>query len=152
MLPYRAELLFSYELTLAAPVVVGPCPHELRLNFTILGGRFKGERLAGQVLPGAVDSATLRSDGVVLVDVRGLLQTDDGAIIDMAYTGVLDLGETGYADFLQGRAPDDLQVRAAPRFRAAHPAYQWLNRLQCYSVGKADLATLSAHYDVYALR
>ena len=151
MLAYRSEYLFSYQSGISAPVVVGPCPHDVRLNFSLMGGRFEGEHLKGQVLPGGADYATLRSDGVILLDVRALLQTDDGALIDMAYTGVLDLGEEGYANFLQGQVPADLQVRVAPRFRTAHPAYLWLNRLQCFSIGQADLAAQTVAYDVYAL-
>ncbi len=152
MLVHQTEHLFSYRVGIAAPEVIGPCPGDIRFNFPLTGGEVWGPRLSGKVRPGGADFATLRSDGVIILDVRGILESADGALIDIAYSGVLDLGPDGYANFLKGEMPQDLPIRAAPRFRTAHPAYQWLNRLQCYSIGAADLATQSATYDVYALR
>jgi hypothetical protein len=42
-------------------------------------------------------------------------------------------------------------VRATPRFRTAHPAYAWMNRLQCISIGQATPATPEVLFDVYGL-
>jgi hypothetical protein len=151
MMSYRSEYLFSYEVSVAPPEVIGPCPGDIRLNFGLTGGEVHGPKLQGKVRPGGGDFASLRSDGVIMVDVRGLLESHDGALIDIAYQGVLDLGPEGYANFLKGVMPAELKIRAAPRLRTAHPAYQWLNRLQCYSIGEADLAQQKARYDVYAL-
>lgn len=152
MFAHQTEHLFSYRLDIAPPEVIGPCPGDVRFNFPLTGGEVWGPRLSGKVRPGGADFATLRSDGIIILDVRGILESKDGALIDIAYSGVLDLGADGYANFLKGEMPQDLQIRAAPRFRTAHPAYQWLNRLQCYSIGTADLAKQSATYEVYALR
>jgi hypothetical protein len=151
MLSYRSEHQFSYQVSVTPPDVIGPCPSDIRLNFGLTGGEVKGPRLNGRVRPGGGDFATLRSDGVIIVDVRGVLESHDGALIDIAYSGVLDLGPEGYANFLKGVTPPELKIRAAPRLRTAHPAYQWLNRLQCYAIGEADLARQLASYDVYAL-
>jgi hypothetical protein len=152
MFTYETEHLFSYRAGLLPPEVVGPCPGDIRLNFPIADGEVWGPKLSGKVKPGGVDFATLRTDGVILVDVRGMLESSDGALIDVAYQGVLDLGPDGHANFLQGIMPPELKVRATPRFRTAHPAYQWLNRLQCYSIGEANLAKQEIAYDVYALK
>ena len=152
MYSHQTEHLFSYRAGIAPPQVIGPAPLDVRFNFGLTGGEVWGPKLTGKVLPGGADFATLRSDGVVLVDVRGTLESNDGALIDITYQGVLDLGPDGHANFLAGKMPAELKVRAAPRFRTAHPAYQWLNRLQCYSIGEADLAKLEIGYDVYALR
>ena len=149
---YRAEHLFSYRIDIAAPEVIGPSPADVRFNFPITGGEISGPRLSGKVRSGGTDFASLRADGVIILDVRGILESHDGALIDMAYSGVLDLGADGYQNFLQGVMPQQLRIRAVPRFRTAHPAYLWLNRLQCYAIGEADLAKQSASYDVYALR
>ena len=152
MLAHQTEHLFSYRVAIAAPEVIGPCPGDVRFNFPLTGGEVWGPQLSGKVRPGGVDFATLRTDGVIILDVRGLLESNDGALIDIAYSGVLDLGPDGYANFLKGVMPPQLQIRAVPRFRTAHPSYHWLNRLQCYAIGAADLAAQSATYDVYALR
>ncbi|PWR20947.1 DUF3237 domain-containing protein [Zavarzinia compransoris] len=151
MLPYSSEFAFSYTVALAPPDVVGPGPGGIRLNFRLLGGEFAGPRLKGTVLPGGTDFVTLRSDGVLDIDVRGLLKTEDGAVIDIAYKGVIDAGPDAYAGFLAGSLPAALLVRAAPRLTAAHPDYLWLNRLQFYSIGRAVPQDLKAEFDVYAL-
>ncbi len=152
MFSHQVEHLFSYRTGIASPQVIGPAPQDIRFNFALTGGEIWGPKLTGKVLAGGADCATLRTDGVVLVDVRGTLETHDGALIDIAYRGVLDLGPDGHANFLQAKMPPELKVRAAPRFRTAHPGYQWLNRLQCYSIGEANLAKLEIGYDIYALR
>lgn len=152
MIDYQTEHLFSYRVGVTAPDVVGPCPADIRINFGLTGGEVWGPKLKGRVRPGGADFAALRNDGVIMVDVRGLLESHDGALIDIAYTGVLDLGPDGYANFLKGITPPELKIRAAPRLLTAHPAYQWLNRLQCFAIGEADLVKQQASYDVYALR
>lgn len=152
MLPFQTEYLFSYRAGIAPPEVIGPAPADIRFNFPLTGGEVWGPKLTGKVRGGGADFATLRTDGVVLVDVRGVLEAHDSALIDISYQGMLDLGAEGHANFLKGVMPPELKVRAAPRFRTAHPAYQWLNRLQCVSVGEADLAKGEIRYDVYALR
>ncbi|HXY67756.1 MAG TPA: DUF3237 domain-containing protein [Mycobacterium sp.] len=102
--------------------------------------------------PGGADFGTLRTDGVFMVDVRGALESHDGALIEITYTGVMDLGPDGYEKFLGGEAPSSAAVRATPLFRTAHPAYTWMNRLQCFSIGQATPATPEVLFDVYALK
>lgn len=151
MISHKVEHLFSYRSGIAAPDVVGPCPADVRFNFALTGGEVWGPRLTGKVKAGGGDFATLRTDGVIVLDVRGMLESHDGALIDIAYSGVIDLGPEGHANFLKGVMPTELKACAAPRLRVAHPAYQWLNRLQCYSIGEANLARQEITYDVYAL-
>jgi hypothetical protein len=123
MLPFQTEHLFNYRLAVAPPQVIGPVPGDVRLDFAVMGGEASGPRLQGLVKPGGTDFATLRADGVILVDARGILESHDCALIEITYTGMIDLGPDGYADFLKGAAPALLDVRATPRFRTAHPAY-----------------------------
>lgn len=95
---------------------------------------------------------TLRRDGVAVVDVRATLETHDGALALVQYQGVIDLGPDGHDEFLRGEAPEVMRIRIAPRFCTGHPAYQWLNRLQCPGVGEYHPASRAARYDVYAVR
>ena len=48
----------------------------------ITGGTFEGPRLKGKVLPGA-DWQIVRPDGVLELEARYALETDDGALISM---------------------------------------------------------------------
>ena len=122
------------------------------MNFYCDGGRVEGTRLNGRVLPVGGDWLTIRADGVGILDVRTTLESDDGALIYTTYSGVLDLGPDGYDRFLRQELPSHIDIRTAPRFHTAHPAYQWLNRVQCVGVGRADMERSEAHYDVYAIR
>ncbi|MEV2269933.1 DUF3237 domain-containing protein [Nonomuraea africana] len=109
-----------------------PLPHPARrtrrrreTEFTpIIGGTVDGPWLRGVVLPGGGDWSNTRGR-VCELDARYLLQTEDGAVIDVVNRGYYHEG---------GPSPDqydgDLQVskagvyyRTSPAFR---PAHRWL--------------------------
>lgn len=137
--PYQFEYICSYSAQLAAPEVIGPVPEGLRANFYIGGGEASGPRLRGVLRAAGGDWLTVRRDGIGVLDVRGTMETHDGALIDLAYNGVGDLGEDGYEKFLRGELPPKIALRAAPRLRSAHPAYAWVNRLHFLNVGEVNL-------------
>jgi hypothetical protein len=149
----KLEHIFSYTAQLQAPPeVIGPTPAGLRVNFYVTGGEVSGPRLSGKLRPVGGDWLTIRPDGIGILDVRATIETDDGALIDVEYTGIGDLGEDGYDRFLRGDLPPKVPLRVAPRFLTAHPDYQWINRVQCINIGDVDLTTFLVSYDVYALR
>lgn len=152
MLPYQLEHLCSYTAQLTPPEVIGPLPEGIRINFYVTGGSATGPRLKGTLRAAGGDWLTLRSDGVGAMDVRATVETPEGALIYIAYTGVAELGADGYARFLANDPPATFSLRTAPRLSSAHPDYLWLNRLQCVGIGQADLARLEVRYDLYALR
>lgn len=151
MLKYSMEHVFSYKATLQDPVVVSGPDGDIRVNFYVSGGEVWGPKLKGKVLPIGADWLTLRKDGVCVLDVRAALESDDEAHIDVSYKGILDLGPDGHADFLKGKVPEIVQIRAAPFLRTAHPGYQWINREQFINVGEARLSQKEVQYDVYSL-
>jgi hypothetical protein len=152
MFDYRMEHICSYSAMLAnPPEVIGPVPEGIRANFYVTGGKVTGPRLWGRLRPVGADWLTIRPDGIGILDVRTTLETDDGALIFMAYSGVTDLGSGGYENFLTGHLPQRLKLSTAPRLSTAHPDFVWLNRLQCVAVGEADLQTFTVRYDVYSL-
>ena len=152
MFDYSLEHLFSYVVSLERPQMIGAIPEGIRAIFYATKGEVTGPKLRGKFLSGGGDWLTVRTDGVGILDVRGTLESDDGALIYMAYTGVGDLGEDGYQKFLRGEFPALVKLRAAPRFHTSHPEYLWLNRLQCLNIGEVDLERLEVRYDVYAVR
>jgi hypothetical protein len=108
--------------------------------------------LSGKIRPTGADWATIGRDGAVVIDVRATLETDDGALIQLTYTGRGDLGDGGYESFLRGDPVPVTELRIVPVMQCSHPDYLWLDRLQFMGVGAADLANLSVSYDVYELR
>ena len=153
MFDYTMEHICSYTATLESPPeLIGPTPEGLRLNVYVTGGEVTGPRLRGRVRPVGGDWLTIRTDGVGILDVRATIETHDGALIYIAYTGVGDLGEDGHARFLGGEPPRVLPLRTAPRLQTSHPDYTWVNRFQYVNVGEVDFESFAVAYDLYALR
>lgn len=114
----------------AVPIEIGTSAVGRRRVIPVLGGRVTGPRLKGRVLPGANDYQIIRSDGVLELQARYVIETDDGALIYVENTGMRD----GAADVLARQAagewvdPSLIYFRTVPRFETAAPAYQWLMR------------------------
>ncbi len=130
-----------FELTLSVPKIedLGATPYGERKIATVAGGSFVGERLRGTVMPSpGGDWLLLRSDGVLCLDVRMTLKTDDGELIFMNYKGmrhgpkdVLDrLGKGETVD------PSLYYMRAMPVFETASVKYGWLNRAVFVAIGR----------------
>ncbi len=153
MFDYSMEHIFSYKATLRSPPEnIGPTPEGLRMNVYVTGGTVEGPRVRGKILPVGADWLIVREDGVIILNVRATIETHDGALLYLAYTGVGEGGEDGYQRFLEGNPPTTFPIRAVPRIITSHPDYLWLNRLQCVNIGIGDLESWFAAYDVYALR
>ena len=113
-------------------------PHGTRNVVGVSGGTFEGARLRGTIVPPGGDWVTARTNGVLKIDVRLMLVTEDGARILMQYTGI------------GRRAEDGLELRTAPLFETGDERYTWLNDVQAVGVGTSSRAGI--RYDVYALR
>src|SRR5262245_61032462 len=84
----RSRPLMTLRLTTAPTQEIGAGPRGTRVTFPITGGTFEGDRLRGKVLAGGDDWTIKRSDGVVELDLRVTLETDDGALIYMTFEGI----------------------------------------------------------------
>jgi hypothetical protein len=107
------------------------------------GGVFEGPRLKGRVLPEGADWVLWRADGVMMIDVRTALRTDDGALISMQYTGLAytTTPEAGEAFRRREVVPyEQLYVRTTPRFETADPRYLWLNKVIAVANGARTAA------------
>lgn len=133
----KTRPLFAMRLSVRPLQVVGETPAGVRRIGVVFGGVFEGERLSGEILDGGSDWQILRSDGVLTLDVRLVLRTTDGAMIDMTYCGL----RHGASDVLQridrGECvdPADYYFRINPTFETASPKYDWLNRILGIGVG-----------------
>jgi len=101
---------------------VGETPYGTVSIFPVTGGSFEGDRLRGKVVAGGGDWVTVRADGTLELDLRVTLETDDGALIYMTFTGVRD--------------DPSHYFRTLPRFETAASQYAFLNRLLAVGVGE----------------
>ena len=85
------EFLYEAHIDLAPPEAIGASPFGTRNVFIVTGGTFEGPRMRGTVRPGGGDWFLTLANGVGELDVRGTMQTHDGALILVTYHGVLDV-------------------------------------------------------------
>ena len=122
--------LMTLRLATAPVQNVGAVPRGTRTIFPITGGTFEGPRLRGKVLPGGGDWVVQRPDGILELDLRITLETDDGALIHMTFEGLRDTAHDG--------AGARRYFRTVPRFETAAPAYAFLNRIIAVGSGEID--------------
>jgi hypothetical protein len=122
----RTRPLMTLRLSTAPTQDIGAGPHGTRVTFPIIGGTFEGERLRGKVLQGGDDWTVKRPDGILELDMRVTLETEDGALIYMTLEGMRD-----------DAAPGAPYFRTLPRFETADPRYAFLNRI--LAVGKGAI-------------
>ena len=133
----RTRPLMSLRLSTAPTQNVGAGPHGTRITFPITGGSFEGDRLRGKVLPGGDDWTVRRSDGVIELDLRVTLETDDGALIHMTSFGLRHGPPASMEAIARGERvdPSTYYFRTTPRFETGHPKYAFLNHLVAVSSG-----------------
>ena len=138
-LPERIETEFLYEahIDLAPPERIGASPFGLRNIFIVTGGTFEGPKLRGTVRPGGGDWFLTLANGVGELDVRGTMQTHDGALILVTYHGVLDVSPAVTQRVFAGEdvSPSEYFFRTTPRFETGDERYAWLNKTVTVATG-----------------
>jgi Protein of unknown function (DUF3237) len=132
-----SRLLMTLQVVVHGPQKIGAVPFGTRVTAPISRGHFEGPRLSGEVLPGGGDWTLLRSDGVLELDLRLTLATNDGALIHMTSFGLRHGPAEVIAALGRGETVDPslYYFRTTPRFETAHPKYVFLNRLLAVSSG-----------------
>jgi hypothetical protein len=111
-------------------------PFGNRLIVGISGGRWDGDRLRGNIVGPGGDWAMPGPDGALLLDVRQVIETDDGAVIYVTYHGRGDRNRGTYT--------------IAPTFETSDVRYGWLNLVQ--AVGKGRIVDGRLVYEIYEVR
>jgi len=117
---------------------LGTVPHGIRSIVPVTGGDFEGPQLRGKILPGGADWLLLRSDGVLELDLRITLETDDHALIYMTFQGLRHGPPDVIAALGRGEVvdPATYYFRTLPRFETAADRYAFLNRIITVGVGE----------------
>jgi hypothetical protein len=137
MTELRLRPLFLFELSVKAASVIGKTPGVDRRVGEITGGRFEGERLRGKILSGGSDWQAVRTDGAWMLDVRCVMETDDGALIGMTYRGIRHGPKEVLDRIAKGEVvnPSLYYMRATPYFETASEKYNYFNLLAAVAYG-----------------
>lgn len=137
MAEIRTVPLMTMKLAVSGMQAIGATPNGNRRIGLVAGGTFEGPRLKGTVLPGGADWIIVRPDASTTLDVRLVLQTDDGATIGMTYRGMRH-GPAAVMDRVnKGEMvdPSEYYFRTAVLFETASEKYGWLNRIIAIGTG-----------------
>jgi hypothetical protein len=121
------EFAFITHVDVAPMIDFGQTARGHRRMVPILGGTFEGPKLKGEVLPGA-DWQIVRPDGVLELEARYALETDDGALISMVNRCLRRASPEVMERMNAGQAVDPAEVyfRTTPTFETADPRYSWM--------------------------
>jgi hypothetical protein len=145
--------LFEFDASVSSEIAIrrGADPARLSIWY-FTGGRFCGEGVQGVLLPGGGDWATVESEDKLRIDVRAVLETDDGARIYMQYRGLWRAVLPGALMrlFRDGRPyrHEEHYLRVAAEFETDASRYSWLNGIVAIGVG--GYADGGVHFSFYA--
>jgi hypothetical protein len=152
MAEIKTEFLFTIALDFEVSIL-GDTPYGVRRIARLRTGRFDGPRLKGTVLLGGAGWMLMRRDGVLEIEVRVVLETDDKQQIYMNWKG-LRHGPKEVIDRLnRGESvdPQSYYFRATPYFETGSEKYTWMNRICSIATGSASgsLAASTRILDVF---
>jgi hypothetical protein len=151
----RTEYLMTYQAPLEAPT---PIDETLLIVNVPPGPSWaRGPSINATFLPPGGDWLRIMPSGVMRLDVRATMKTDDGALIYVSYNGIMQHTEHSAERMNRGEvltAADVPYFVTAPTFQTAAPKYAWLNAVQ--AIGKLVELRLGAggyvRYDVFVVR
>ena len=152
-----SQVTTEYLMTYLAPLERHPIDSSKVVVAVAPGGWVKGPKINGKIIPPSGDWPQILPSGVVRLDVRLLIETDDGAKIYMTYNGVFVPSPEVNDALGRGETVTDKTVPyfvMAPTFQTSSEKYGWLNKVQ--AVGKmvelrrGDKAYIK--YDVFIVK
>jgi hypothetical protein len=141
--------VYRLEAALGPPLDLGQTPAGHRRVVAYAGGRFSGDALSGELVPGGGDWQIVGPDGGARVDIRYTLRTGAGALLLVTSTGV----RHGPAEVLArlGRGEDvdpaEYTFRTQLSIETSDPELAWLNDGVFVAVGGRQPEGVV--YDVY---
>lgn len=149
-LKYQHLITLTLNVDFASMQIIGKTPAGLRRIAPVASGSFSGERLNGTVLPGS-DWVINRPDGVMVIDVRLPLQTEDGALIYLAYQGRFLAKPEAMSRFARGALldPSDYSLAMRATFECGDDRYTWLNNV--IAVGTGEQTANGPVYEIFEI-
>lgn len=150
-LPHRHLLTLRLDVGADKITRIGQTPQGLRSIAPVNSGTFEGDRLTGTVLPGGMDWVLTRADGLMQIDVRLTLKTNDDALIYLTYQGRFVGPPGAMVELAKGSVlePDSYSLATVARLESGHERYAWLNNV--IAVGTGEQAGLNPIYTIYEI-
>lgn len=138
--------LVDLSVLLGPPIELGHGRAGWRRIVPIVGGSVTG-RFTGRILNLGADWQTVLGEGVADLDTRYVIETDDGAVIDIRNRGVRHGPPDVLSRLAAGEAVDPAlyYMRTQPRFETGAAAYAFLNRMICVGTGVREAAAVRMH-------
>jgi hypothetical protein len=132
-------------------VSLGPSPTGERRYVPLGGGTVRGPELNGSIVEGGVDWQLLRADGVLEIGAHYVVQTDDGALVEVRSDGLRHGPAEVMARLARGEnvPRDEYFFRTVMRFTTGAPAWSHLNKVIAIACGTREARAV--RLDVYRL-
>jgi len=114
-----------------------PPPEGARVDVAF-EGEFAGPRLKGRL--SGVDYLHMRADGRIDLHIHASITADDGERVAFFADGVATPSDT----------PGVFNLRENATLQSGSPAYQWVNGLQVWAIGTANVGTGELNVKGYA--
>jgi hypothetical protein len=151
----QTSLKPEFIMTMRLALAFRPVSDALRV-VEIPSGTADGPTIKGKFVGPAADWVRVLPDGLVHLDVRALIETDDQQLIYVAYTGVQKCPKESADKLGKGEMikADECYLIVAPTFETKSEKYKWLNDVQ--AIGKRIELQRSGDphitYEVFAIR
>ena len=146
----QIEYLMTLNFATDAPQIVDA---NLRV-VNVPSGWVEGPRLKGKIVSPSGDWLKVMPSGVIRLDFRATIQTDDGEIIFISSSGVLQCPKDSADRLAKGELlkTNECYYITAPTFETKSEKYGWLNGMQ--AIGKMIEVKRGDHvtWDVFALK
>lgn len=126
------------ECDVEALVSLGEAPLGERRYVPLGGGIVRGPELNGRVVAGGVDWQIARRDGALEIEAHYVIETDDGARVEVQSTGLRHGPAEVMARLASGQAVDASEYffRTLVRFTTGHPHWMHLNKVMAIARGQ----------------
>lgn len=150
----KTEYLMTYVALLDPPY---PIDNTMLVVNVQPGGWAKGPKISGTFIAPGADWLRVMPSGILRLDVRATLKTDDGALIFISYNGVIQHSAESAERLGKGElltTKDIPYFITAPTFQTSSEKYAWLNGVQAINkvvevkIGEGGYVK----YDVFIVR
>jgi Protein of unknown function (DUF3237) len=143
------EFAFTADVAVGAALVIEGVPNGVRRYIPITGGSVAGPLLNGKVLAAGGDSQIVRADGVIELEARYLIQSDDNVLLSILNRG-LRHGPAPIMSLLsrgENVPPDSYYFRAAPQLEAPRGSrYEDFNKSLFVATGERKSNSVVMHF------